>query len=316
MADPALPVIDVAGLRSPDRAQRQAVAAQFRSACIDTGFFYVSNHGVGDAEIERIFAASKRFFDQPLEVKQRITIRRNRGYDGIGTQTLDQAMAPDRKESVLFGIDLADDHPLVKAGLANHAPNPWPEGLPGWREEVSAYFNTMDALARRLLRGMALSLDLAEDFFEPGFEGQMSSVRLLHYPPHPTAHPDRELGAGAHTDWGLITILTQHGTAGLEVQLPSGAWIAATPLPGTFVVNVGDMMARWSNDLYRSTRHRVLNRSGGDRYSIAFFCDPSYHTRVECLPSCTGPDRPPRYAPTTCGEHLAEMYRKSYGAAA
>ncbi|MBV8169330.1 MAG: isopenicillin N synthase family oxygenase [Alphaproteobacteria bacterium] len=316
MTAPRLPVIDVSGLRSPELAQRAAVAAAFRAACLDTGFFYVSHHGVDDAAIARTFAASKRFFAQPLEVKQRIKIRRNRGYDGIGTQTLDHAMAPDRKESVLFGLDLPDDHPMLSTGLNNHAPNPWPEGLPGWREDVRAYFDTMDALARSLLRGMALSLDLTEDFFEPGFALQMSSVRLLHYPPHPTAHPDRELGAGAHTDWGLITILTQDGTGGLEVQLPSGQWIAATPIPGTFVVNVGDMMARWTNDLYRSTRHRVLNRSGGDRYSIAFFCDPNHHTRVACLPSCTGPDRPPRYAPTTCGEHLAEMYRKSYGAAA
>jgi isopenicillin N synthase-like dioxygenase len=316
MTSPALPVIDVGGLRSSDPAPRAAVAARFRTACLDTGFFYVTNHGVDAAAIKRIFAAAKRFFDQPHGVKSRIAIRRNRGYDGIGTQTLDQAMAPDRKESVLFGLDLAEDHPLVEAGLANHAPNPWPEGLPGWREDVSGYFGTMDGLARTLLRGMALSLDLPEDFFEPGFALQMSSVRLLHYPPHPTAHPDRELGAGAHTDWGLITILTQSAVGGLEVQLPTGEWIAATPIPGTFVVNVGDMMARWTNDHYRSTRHRVLNQSGGDRYSVAFFCDPSYHTRVACLPSCTSPDRPPRYAPTTCGEHLAEMYRKSYGAAA
>jgi isopenicillin N synthase-like dioxygenase len=316
MTSPGLPVIDIAGLRATARTQRAAVAAAFRAACIDTGFFYITNHGVPEGSITRIFAAAKRFFDQPLALKQRIPIQRNRGYDGIGTQTLDQSRAPDRKESVLFGVDLPADHPLLAAGLANHAPNPWPEGLPGWRDDVSAYFDTMDALSRTVLRGLALSLDIAEDFFEPGLALPMSSVRLLHYPPHPTAHPDRELGAGAHTDWGLITILTQDGAGGLEVQLPSGQWIAATPIPGSFVVNVGDMTARWTNDLYRSTPHRVLNRSGGDRYSVAFFCDPHHATRVECLPSCTGPDRPPRYAPTTCGEHLAEMYRRSYGAAA
>jgi isopenicillin N synthase-like dioxygenase len=124
------------------------------------------------------------------------------------------------------------------------------------------------------------------------------------------------MGAAAHTDWEVISILAQDTTGGLEIQLRSGEWVPASPLPGGFVVNLGDMMARWTNDHYTSTRHRVMNRSARDRYSVVFFCDPAYETRIECLPSCTGPDRPPRYAPTTCGEHLAEMYRLSYGAAA
>ena len=316
MSGPALPVIDIGGLRSGDTARRDGVVAAFRAACTDTGFFYITNHGVDPQTLPRILAQGKRFFDQPLAVKQRIPIRRNRGYDGIGQQVLDHSIGGDNKESVLIGYEFPADHPLVLAGLPNHTPNPWPEGLPGWREAVAGYYETMDALCRIVLKGLALSLDQPEDFFEPGFHQPMSSVRLLHYPPHPTAHPDRELGAAAHTDWGLITILGQDAVGGLEIQLPTGAWIAATPVPDAFVVNMGDMMARWTNDHYRSTRHRVLNRSPSDRYSVAFFCDPSYHTRVECLPSCTGADRPPRYAPTTCGEHLAEMYQKSYGAAA
>ncbi len=137
----------------------------------------------------------------------------------------------------------------------------------------------MDRLARRLLGGLAESLDLPRAFFDGQFEPSMSSLRLLHYPPHPTADPAREVGCGAHTDWGLITILTQDTIGGLEIQLPSGEWIAAAPIPGSFIVNIGDMMARWTNDRYTSTPHRVLNRSVHDRYSVAFFCDPAYHTK-------------------------------------
>jgi isopenicillin N synthase-like dioxygenase len=311
-----IPIIDVGGLRSGDPARIAAVVEQFRRVCIDTGFFYVANHGVPDATVDGIFGASKRFFDQPLALKERIPIRQNRGYDGLGRQVLDHSIGGDRKESVLFGVELTPDHPLVIAGKPNYAVNPWPEGLPGFRAAVSTYFAALHGLSRQLLSGLALSLDLPWGYFEAGLEQPMSSVRMLHYPPHPGADPAREMGAAAHTDWELISILAQDQTGGLQIRLRSGEWIAAPPIPGSFIVNLGDMMARWTNDRYASTPHRVMNKSDRDRYSVVFFCDPAYDTRVECLPSCTDAARPPRYAPTTCGDHLAEMYRKSYGAAA
>lgn len=312
----ALPVIDVGGLRSPHQKDRLEVADAFREACTTTGFFYVTNHGLPADTIPGILASAKRFFDLPDSVKVGIGFRNNRGYDGIGKQVLDAKVGGDRKESVLYGVELPPDHPYVLAGLPNHVPNPWPPGLPGWRETVQAYYTSMDRLSRNLLNGLALSLDLPWNFFEPAFDLPMSSVRLLHYPPHLDADPEKEMGAAAHTDWGLITLLAQDETGGLQIQLPSGEWIAGQPIPDAFIVNMGDMMARWTNDRYRSTPHRVMNRSVKDRYSVAFFCDPNYYTKVECLPSCTSADRLPRYAPTTCGEHLAEMYHKSYGAAA
>jgi isopenicillin N synthase-like dioxygenase len=204
----------------------------------------------------------------------------------------------------------------VRAGTPYHGPNQWPEDLPLWRERLLAYFADVEALARRLMNGVALSLDLPWGYFDPYLAEHVSSLRLLHYPPHPSADPAREVGCGAHTDWGAITVLAQDSVGGLEIQLPDGEWIAARPVPGAFIVNIGDMMQRWTNDLYVSTPHRVLNRSARDRYSAAFFFDPSYETRVECLPTCSGAERPARYAPITSGEHLAAMYRKTYGAAA
>jgi isopenicillin N synthase-like dioxygenase len=312
----ALPIIDIGGLRSQDDTSRTKVAEEFRQACTTTGFFYVTNHGLDANTIPDILAEAKRFFALPDSVKTGIGFHNNRGYDGIGRQVLDATVGGDRKESVLYGVELAPDHPFVLAGLPNHVPNPWPPGLPGWREAVQAYYAAMDRLSRTLLNGLALSLDLPWDFFEPHYELPMSSVRLLHYPPHMDADPAREMGAAAHTDWGLITLLAQDETGGLEIQLPSGEWIPGRPAPNAFIVNMGDMMARWTNDFYRSTPHRVMNRSLKDRYSVAFFCDPGYYTKVECIPSCTSATQPPRYAPTTCGAHLAEMYHKSYGAAA
>jgi isopenicillin N synthase-like dioxygenase len=141
----------------------------------------------------------------------------------------------------------------------------------------------------------------------------MSSVRLLHYPPPRVVDPTREVGCATHTDWELITILAQDDTGGLEIQLPSGRWIPARPIPDTFIVNLGDLMARWTNDYYTSTPHRVMNRSLRDRYSATFFCCPAYYTQIEGLPSCVGVQRPSRYPATTCGKHLAERYTQSYG---
>jgi len=317
----AVPVIDIAPLRAAaaaaDPARAAGVAAAMRRACAGTGFFYITGHGVAPAAVAHIFAEAKRFFALPTEIKLRIPIEANRGYEGIGRQSLDAATGADFKESVMIGDDALDaDHPAIRAGVPMYAPNKWPDDLPGWRASVVGHFATMDRLAMLLLKGLALSLELPWGFFEGQFDPSMSSLRLLHYPPHPDADPARAVGCGAHTDWGLITLLAQDQVGGLQIQLRSGEWIDAKPMPGAFIVNIGDMMARWSNDLYTSTPHRVLNRSPHDRYSVVFFCDPAHHTRVECLPSCTGPDRPPRYVPTTCGEHLAEMYRRSYGTAA
>jgi isopenicillin N synthase-like dioxygenase len=304
-----LPVIDLGLLRSEAAGDRHAVATALREVCAATGFFYIANHGVDPALQERLFAASRRFFDLPLAVKSE-AYRSGRGYEAMGSQTFDDAPSPDRKESMTVGIDLPLDHPLVRAGTPRHGPNYWPR-LTGWREPVEAYFAAMDRLARLLMNGIALSLDLPWGYFDPCLEDHMSTLRLLHYPPHPEADAAREVGCGAHTDWGAITVLAQD-SSGLELRHADGNWIPAPVVPGTFIVNLGDMLARWTNDLYASTPHRVLNRSPRDRYSAAFFFDPAFHTKVECLSTCRSAERPPRYPPVTSGEHLAEMHRKTH----
>jgi isopenicillin N synthase-like dioxygenase len=311
-----VPIIDIAPLRKGDPQGSRTVAQQFHKACVRTGFFYIANHGIAAALRTRLFADTQRFFAQPLAFKERVAIVKGEGqngYSGIGSQRFDPAMAADNKESMYIGVEHACDQSSPLAGTPLHGPNRWPDLLPGWREAVVTYMSTMEELAQLLLNGLALSLDLPWGFFDGSMDDNMSALRLLHYPPHPAADPRRELGIGAHTDWGAVTILAQDGTGGLEIQLPSGAWVAAPPVPDTFIVNIGDMMARWTNDLYTSTPHRVLNRSYADRYSAAFFVDPRYDTRVECLVTCCSADRPARYPAITAGEHILEMKRRTYG---
>ncbi|GAB4148407.1 MAG: oxidoreductase [Cyanobacteria bacterium J069] len=311
----AIPVIDIGGLRSPDLANRKAVAAKIRQASHEVGFFYIANHGIAPALIEQIFAESRRFFALPIEQKAEISITHSpisRGYEPLQHQTLDFNAAPDLKESLYIGLHREADDPLVQAQTPNHGPNQYPRNLPGWRETVEQYFGQMLALSYRLMRGLALSLDLDEHHFDAMTDDPMPILRLLHYPPHPVNADDRTWGCGTHTDWGCLTILLQDASGGLEVQTASGDWIAAEPIPDTFVINIGDMIARWTNDYYQSTPHRVVNRSGGDRYSIPFFFDINYHALVECLPTCQSPENLPKYPPIKAGDHIFEMYRKTY----
>jgi isopenicillin N synthase-like dioxygenase len=312
----SLPIIDISGLTSASRADRQAVAAAMGNACRRIGFFYITNHGIPNSLIQDTFAQAKRFFDQSLETKLQVDIKKSdisRGYEAIGTQTFNEGDAPDLKESFYIGVERDDDDPLVQAKTPNHGPNQWPTALPEWRGQMEAYFTAMLTLSQQLMAGLALSLELAENFFAPMGNNPMALLRLLHYPPRPERPLKNQPGCGTHTDWGAITILAQDDRGGLEVRNTDGQWIEATPVPGTFVINLGDMMARWTNGLYQSTPHRVMNVPGADRYSLPFFNDLNYHARVECLPTCQSPDNPPQYPPIKAGEHILEMYRKTYG---
>ena len=311
----ALPIIDVGGLYTGSPDASRAVAQEMRVACRDTGFFYVSNHGLDTAFLDETFAQSRRFFELPLPDKERIDLAKSpisRGYEPIGGQQLDLDAARDLKESVYLGVDRGADDPLVMAKTPNHGPNQWPDGLPGWREHMEDAFTRFSALSRVLSRGLALSLDMPEDHFAPMEDNPMSILRLLRYPQHPDDAGADQFGCGAHTDWGCLTILAQRESEGLELCNAAGEWILARPIPGTLVINLGDMMARWTNDLYQSTPHRVINTSGRERYSIAFFHDVNYHALVECLPTCRDPANPAKYEPILAGDHIYDMYQKTY----
>ncbi len=307
-----IPVIDLGPLAGGGEAGLARVAREFDRAYSQVGFAYVCNHGVEQALVDAAFDASRRFHAQPLEAKQRIAINRwHRGYMGfatslIVTSSVEKATRPNQSESLMLMHELAPDDPEVLAGKPLAGPNQWPDGVPGFRAAIDAYQRSLEGLARRLTRVVALALGLAPDGLDRYFERPTTFLRLLHYPPQPVAIPERQYGSAPHTDYGFITLLAQDSSGGLQVQNDSGAWIDAPPVPGTFVLNVGDMTARWSNDRWRSTRHRVINRSGGDRYSLPYFFDPHMDVVVAPLVTCVG-DGAPRHEPVCYGEYL--MYR-------
>lgn len=319
----AIPIVDLGPFRGRDAAARRAVALDLGRAAHDIGFVYIVNHGVPASLIERTFAEAKRFFDLPLEQKLSISIKKSpchRGYFAEGEENLDpgkQVEAGDFKEGIKIGRDLPPDHPDVRAGLPLHGPNQWPKDIPGldcarWRATMEEYYRTMVGLGRELMRAFALALELDERFFDDKLTAPMATAGPLHYRPQYGQITEKRLGAGAHTDFGCLTMLAQDETGGLQVRNAAGKWIAAPVIPGSFVVNIGDMLARWTNDLFASTQHRVINTSGRDRYSIPFFFDPNFEAEVACLPTCVSAERPARYPPTTGGQHLIDMINATF----
>ncbi|QJQ96060.1 MULTISPECIES: isopenicillin N synthase family oxygenase [Halomonadaceae] len=300
-----VPVIDLSPALGPEATpeSRQSVAAEIGTACEQAGFFYIANHGISGERIDGAWAAAQRFFALPLTQKQEIHISKlpnHRGYLGIGEETLDP-YAADSKEVFKIGLELPADDPDFRNGIIMYGPNTWPRELPGFRETVYAYYEEMFALSRELFRLFALAIGIDEDFFDDKTDKPMAQLNLIRYPSH---EGEPHVGIGAHSDYECLTLLAQDSTGGLEARNAKGEWIAVPPIEGTFVVNIGDMMARWTNDRFASTVHRVYNRSGRERYSMPFFCGCNYHTVVSCLPNCSHDGEPARYPDTIAGEHL------------
>jgi isopenicillin N synthase-like dioxygenase len=309
--------IPIVSLAAPEAE----VALRLREACIAHGFLYVAGHGVPAALVTQAFDQAARLFALPEAEKEAIHLfrsRAKRGWEGLGAQTLDAAAQPDRKESFYCGVEYGPEHPYVQAGLSGYGANQWPASLPGLQPVMEPYIAAMTRLAERVMRDLARSLDLPQGYFDATMAEPMVTLRLCRYPPQPAEAGADVFGAGAHTDWGAITILAQDDLGGLEVQAADGSWVPARPVPGTFVVNLGDMIPRWTNGLYRSNPHRVINANptARDRYSIPFFYSPNHHARIEAVPGTVPRGEAPRFAPCTAGEHLEEMYRRTYGLAA
>ncbi|HEV2573102.1 MAG TPA: 2-oxoglutarate and iron-dependent oxygenase domain-containing protein [Beijerinckiaceae bacterium] len=295
-----IPVIDMSDITTEAGAKR--LAAELGQACREVGFFYLTGHGLTEADIDLLFAESRRFFALPESTKKAIAISAssaNRGYVGLRTEALDPDKNVDDKEAFNVGVE----------GVA--AANLWPD-LPDFRERMLAYFARVQGLGVALHRPIARDLGLAPDFFDDKLDRPMATLRLLHYPPA-TARANGQYGAGEHTDYGNLTLLLTDDAGGLEVRDRDGNWIAAPYLAGAFVCNIGDCLMRWTNDVYKSTPHRVTNPRGRDRYSIAFFLDANDTARVSTIPSCVTAGRPARYPDITAGAYLRERLSATYG---
>ena len=301
-----IPVIDLAPIAAGGLGR---IAKAMRSASETAGFFYVANHGVPEETAKAALAASRAFFARPDSWKRRVAVNAlHRGFLGMGEARLRDDAEADRKESFVWGLELADDDPDVRAGKPLMGSNRWPEDMPEMRTALYDWYDAVGACARTVLRALAVGLEMPETFFVERFAKPLARGALVHYPPHPADAGARTFGTAAHTDYGGITLVHQDDTGGLEVENRAGTWVPAHPIPGTLVVNIGDLMARWTNDVLASNPHRVINRSGTERYSMAVFYDPDFDTVIETLPSCLGPGGTPRYAATTCGAYIQERF--------
>jgi isopenicillin N synthase-like dioxygenase len=301
---PSIPVID---LSFDDDTVRTGLLTAYG----EIGFGYLVGHGVPDALIDDVFDVSRRFHALPLEAKLAIELDDvHRGYIPINTSTdrnseLADVTRPNQSASFMMMREAGPDDPDVRAGAFLAGPNQWPDaglGIDDFRPTVERYHQAMVTVASRVVDHLLRALGQHDP--PPGaFDPPTTWLRLLHYPPQP---PEPDLyGSAPHIDYGAITLLAQDDVGGLQVQSPDGMdWIDVAPKPGAFVLNTGSMMRRWSNNRLRATPHRVINRSGRERFSVPFFFDPSVNTVVEPLPSCVSAERPARYEPLDFGEFL------------
>ena len=277
-----IPIIDISALVSGTQDSRE-VATRIGQACRDCGFFYIVGHGVDERLQRRLEEVSQEFFAQDVETKLEIAMSRGgrawRGYFPVGGELT--SGKPDLKEGIYFGAELPDDHPLVKAGTPMHGRNLFPSGIPQFRETVLDYMAAVTRLGHSLMAGIALSLGLEESYFADRYTSDpLILFRIFNYPaPPPNAEIESSLGVGEHTDYGLLTILKQDMSGGLEVKTKS-RWVAAPPIANSFVCNIGDMLDRMTGGRYLSTPHRVRNLTAHNRLSFPFFFDPNFNAEI------------------------------------
>lgn len=317
-----IPVIDIAALAGGDPAAKAATVAEIGRACETVGFFYIKNHGVPQALIDRTYDLSRQFHYSPRELRERVHIRNSpgtRGWvpisdeDDDGDPELYRLVEPSPEHDYLtkprlhaafdVAIEIDDEDADFKAGNLMLVPNQWPDWIPGFRDEVMAYYDAVRGVGDRLFEAFALRLDLDPEFFQERTKKTPSQLRLLHYPPNDRPMDNDHLGIGAHSDFECFTIL-HTGGPGLQVMNAADEWVSAPPVEGAFIVNIGDLLEGWTNGRFKATQHRVVN-TGKERFSMPLFFAVDYDVVVEPLPQFVSEENPSRYTRIVAGDHLA-----------
>lgn len=304
----AIPVIDISALR--DNSDPQRVAAQLHAASQNLGFIYVSGHGIPDRVIDAARSTAYEFFQTDAVRKSSVKVSaEHRGWIGQGGAKMQDDAKADLKESFIWGVEYADgmapdDHTL-------RGSNQWPEFLPDLLACSMDYFNQAHDVAHHLMRGFALGLGKPDDLFLKTASRPLSRASYVYYPAQPDSAGEDQFGVGPHTDFGVLTVLCQDSVGGLQVQDINGDWIEAPPIPGTLVVNVADLLCRWTGGAYKSTPHRVVNASGRERLSLVLAFDPNPETMIDVRDIF---DHPPEDAedPITCGDYLVWRFNKAF----
>jgi isopenicillin N synthase-like dioxygenase len=303
MTNKKIPVIDFSLFSNGNETDKQSVVKEIYQACHKIGFMYLQNHSISQNLIEQVFTKSKNFFDLPLETKQKLAWSdeiSNQGYVGIQREHLDPNQPGDLKEA--FNISIQEKRGKFTPVSSSQSLLP-------------TFYNTCTQLANQILQTFAIALELPEDFFALNHNQKHHTLRLLHYPALQQVPLPGQIRAGEHSDYGSITLLFQDNNSGLEVRTPSGEWIMAPVIPGTVIVNTGDLMQRWTNNIFCSPRHRVMippaDKTNESRYSIAFFCHPNNDTEITCLKSCYR-EHSPIYPPILAREYLLSRLQATY----
>ena len=303
-----IPVVDISPLR--DNSDPVGVARQLHQASQTLGFIYVTGHGIPEAVIDAARSNAMDFFRLPDNAKDEIVVSgQHRGWLKQGQSKMHDNALPDLKESFIWGLEddtgyTPKDHPL-------RGDNQWPTGVPGLRAAAREYFSHAHNVAHHLMRGFALGLDLDENFFLQTCSSPMSRASFVYYPPQRVENAGQQFGVGAHTDFGVLTVLGQDDVGGLQVEDINGDWIEAPPVPGSLVVNVGDLLSRWTAGEYKSTPHRVINASGRERLSLVLAFDPDPQTLID--PAAVLDQVPADAQPAiTCGDYLVWRFGKAF----
>ena len=289
-----LAIIDMSAFRNGDNTERKKVANKIYNAAHNIGFLYLKNTGMPYDLLEKTFSVSNNLFKSDNKVRIPFCTNRNHGYTAIKGEALDPSKPADLKETFT-----SRNIERIPSG-----PDYWPN--PIFEKTMRNFYKHVRLIASDVMSAFAIALDMPESFFEEKHTGLTQTLRILHYPPVKNIS-EGQLGAGAHTDFGTITILFQDSKGGLQVQHLNGEWIDAPPIDGTVVVNTGDLISRWSNDFFKSTPHRVVPRPAAmknGRLSIAFFSDPDPDVIIETFPRCITPENPQKYDAITAGEHI------------
>ncbi len=309
-AELGIPIVDIAELQpDPSEQATQRIATQIGNACRGIGFFYIINHAIPDDLLAEAFEANRRVHRLPMDEKERIKLNRwHRGYETFASSQLTSSarFAPARHPNQLESFFLRHEVPASDPRFERdplHGPNQWPPD-PWFRDVVTRYDTAVRELALRLLAPFSVAVGEEPGFFARFFAPPSTALKLIHYPPALEARAEDLFGIHPHTDYGFLTVLAQDDVGGLQLQRVDGTWIPAPYVPGSFILNIGDILARWTNDEFSSTPHRVINRSASaDRYSIALFFDPSLDATIECLARFSSATRPVRYEPIRYGDY-------------